>query len=114
MPTTNLKLPLFDASTPPDLITVVNAAFQTLDTTIKSIQDAAGTLNGTVTSLNETVQSLNSTVQGHTTKISTIEGEIRDLQGKGVNTTPTSVLTTEGLKGVGVTADGILVNRQPD
>lgn len=78
MPTPNYSLPLFEAATAPDLMAVVNGGFGTIDTQLKSLQDA-----------------------------------IDALESKGVNTTPTKILSTEDLKGLGITADGIVVNTQP-
>lgn len=79
MPTPNYSLPLFEAATAPDLMAVVNTGFGTIDTQLKSLQDA-----------------------------------IDALESKGVNTTPTKILSTEDLKGLGITADGIVVNTQPE
>lgn len=79
MPTPNYSLPLFEAATAPDLMAVVNGGFGTIDTQLKSLQDA-----------------------------------VDALESKGVNTTPTKILTTEDLKGLGITADGIVVNSQPE
>ena len=79
MPTPNYSLPLFEAATAPDLMAVVNTGFGTIDTQLKSLQDA-----------------------------------IDALESKGVNTTPTKILSTEDLKGLGITADGIVVNSQPE
>lgn len=79
MSTPNYSLPLFEAATAPDLMKVVNGGFGTIDTQLKSLQDA-----------------------------------IDALESKGVNTTPTKILSTEDLKGLGITADGIVVNTQPE
>lgn len=79
MPTPNYSLPLFEAATAPDLMAVVNGGFGTIDTKLKSLQDA-----------------------------------VDALQSKGVNTTPTKILTTEDLKGLGITSDGLVVNSQPE
>lgn len=79
MPTPNYSLPLFEATTAPDLMAVVNGGFGTIDTQLKSLQDA-----------------------------------VDALEAKGVNTTPTKILSTEDLKGLGITADGIVVNSQPE
>lgn len=79
MPTPNYSLPLFEAATAPDLMAVVNGGFETIDTRLKSLQDA-----------------------------------VDALESKGVNTTPTKILSTEDLKGLGITADGIVVNSQPE
>ena len=78
MPTPNYSLPLFEATTAPDLMVVVNGGFGTIDTQLKALQDA-----------------------------------VDALEAKGVNTTPTKILSTEDLKGLGITADGIVVNSQP-
>lgn len=39
--TTNYELPLYSGTDVPDLLTVYNAAMQTIDTTLKTISDAA-------------------------------------------------------------------------
>lgn len=78
MGTPNYNLPEFEADTPPDLMTVVNGGFGTIDSTLKSLAD-----------------------------------RITALEGSEIDTTPTSVLTTEGLAKVGITKDGLLVNTQP-
>lgn len=46
--TDNYKLPLYSGTDVPDLLTVYNAAMQTIDTTLKTISDAAS--KGFVTS----------------------------------------------------------------
>lgn len=44
--TTNYNLPLFDGNRPADLVNTFNPAMQTLDTTLKSVSDAAGAGGG--------------------------------------------------------------------
>lgn len=44
--TTNYNLPLFDGNQPADLMNTFNPAMNTLDTTLKSISDAASSGGG--------------------------------------------------------------------
>lgn len=48
------------------------------------------------------------------TRLKALQDAVDALESKGVNTTPTKILSTEGLKGLGITADGIVVNSQPE
>lgn len=48
------------------------------------------------------------------TQLKSLRDAVDALESKGVNTTPTKILSTEDLKGLGITADGIVVNSQPE
>lgn len=109
-----LELPLFDAETPPDLIAVVNSGFTKLDELISNIQADISAAEENLTTLNDKVSGIQTNVTNLQSSVSALTQRVADLEQMGIDTLPTSVLTTQGLAGVGITKDGILVNKQPE
>lgn len=133
MPTSNYDLPLFEENTPPDLIGVVNNAFNTIDNALNTIQQAVTAMQagkaptshatnattygvGTATNYGHVRISSDTSGTSADTALSqagahTMQSAIDALEAASVDTTPVSNLTTGDLSQLGITADGIVVNK---